>query len=180
MREPLRCSTSYSGAPLASKMRDSRADSFCSGFFLAGAQFPVLWIFPWERWETLLVAFYLAAVVLLVARGSRVPCGIVCTLTALLTFCQALIRADVPAAVGRDRPVSCCGRALPPFALPNSDPRGAVRPRWWRNAILPSAYRVSQRSYRRTSQRSNFSRILAPSSRGYTYPSLRPRCFLTL
>ena len=70
------------------------------GFFLAAVQFPVLWIFPWERWETLLIPFYLAAVVLLVVRRSRIPFGIVCVLTVLLAFGQALIRAEVPVAVG--------------------------------------------------------------------------------
>jgi hypothetical protein len=65
------------------------------GFFFAAAQFPVLWIFPWERPETLLTAFFLAAIVQLIVHRSRMPFALVCLLTALLSFGQALVRADV-------------------------------------------------------------------------------------
>ena len=70
------------------------------GFFLTVAQFPILWIFPWDRPETLLTAFYLAAIVLLVVQRSRVRFGIVCLLTVLLSLGQALVQADVPVTVG--------------------------------------------------------------------------------
>jgi hypothetical protein len=70
------------------------------GFFLATTQFPILWIFPWERSETLPTAFYLAAVVILIVRRSRIPFAIVCLLAALLSLGQALMRAEVPVALG--------------------------------------------------------------------------------
>jgi hypothetical protein len=70
------------------------------GFFLTVAQFPILWIFPWDRPEALLTAFYLAAIVLVVVQRSRVRFGIVCLLAVLLSLGQALVQADVPVAVG--------------------------------------------------------------------------------
>jgi hypothetical protein len=70
------------------------------GFFLAAAQFPILWIFPWERWETMPTTFYLAALVLLIVRRSRMPFAIVCLLTIFLTLGQALMRTEVPVALG--------------------------------------------------------------------------------
>jgi hypothetical protein len=70
------------------------------GFFLTAAQFPILWIFPWERPETLPTTFYLAAVVLLIVRRSRMPFALVCLFVLLLTLAQALTRADVPVVVG--------------------------------------------------------------------------------
>jgi hypothetical protein len=70
------------------------------GFFLAAVQFPILWIIPWDRPETLPTAFYLAAVVLLIVRRSRIPFAIVCLFTALFSLAQALVRSDVPVALG--------------------------------------------------------------------------------
>lgn len=70
------------------------------GLFFAAAQFPVLWIFPWERSETLPTAAYLAAIVLLIVRRSRMPFVLVCLLTLLLGLFQALVRADVPVLAG--------------------------------------------------------------------------------
>jgi len=70
------------------------------GFFLAALQFPVLWIFPWERPETLPTAFYLAAIVFLVVQRSRMRFAIVCVLAILLSLGQAFMRADAPVAVG--------------------------------------------------------------------------------
>jgi hypothetical protein len=70
------------------------------GFFLAATQFPILWIFPWERWEPLPTAFYLAAIVILIVRRSRIPFAIVCLLAALLSLGQALMRTEVPVALG--------------------------------------------------------------------------------
>lgn len=70
------------------------------GLFLAAAQYPVLWIFPWERPETLPCAVYLAAIVLLVARPRRIPFAVICVFTLILSLGQALIRADVPVIVG--------------------------------------------------------------------------------
>ncbi|MDA4132523.1 MAG: hypothetical protein OK454_05275 [Thaumarchaeota archaeon] len=64
------------------------------GFFFAAVQLPVLWIFPWERTETLPTAFYLAAIVFLVVRRSRIPFALVCLLAILLTFVQAFFRSD--------------------------------------------------------------------------------------
>jgi hypothetical protein len=70
------------------------------GLFFTAAQFPVLWIFPWERSETLPTAAYLAAVVLLIVRRGRMPFVLVCLLALLLSVGQALVRADVPFLVG--------------------------------------------------------------------------------
>ena len=70
------------------------------GLFLAAAQFPILWIFPWARPETLPTAFYLAAIVLLIVHRSRMPFAVVCLLATLLSLGQALARADVPVVVG--------------------------------------------------------------------------------
>lgn len=70
------------------------------GFFFAAAQLPILWIFPWERFETLPTAFYLAAIVLLVVRRGRIPFVIVCLLALVLSIVQALVRADVTFAAG--------------------------------------------------------------------------------
>ncbi len=64
------------------------------GFFFAAVQLPVLWIFPWERLETLPTAFYLSAIVLLVVRRGRTPFALVCLATILLSFAQALMRSD--------------------------------------------------------------------------------------
>ena len=70
------------------------------GFFLAATQFPIMWIIPWDRSETLPTAFYLAAVVLLIVHRSRIPFAIVCLLVTLLSLAQALVRSDVPVALG--------------------------------------------------------------------------------
>jgi hypothetical protein len=70
------------------------------GFFLAATQFPILWYFPWERWEPMPTVFYLAAIVILIVRRSRIPFAIVCLLAALLSLGQALMRAEVPIALG--------------------------------------------------------------------------------
>lgn len=70
------------------------------GLFFAASQFPILWIFPWERPETLPTTFYLAALLLLVVRRSRMPFALVCLFTLLLTLGQSLLRADVPFVVG--------------------------------------------------------------------------------
>jgi hypothetical protein len=88
------------------------------GMFFAAAQFPVLWIFPWERPETLPTAFYLAAIALLVVRCGRMPFALVCLLTILLSFAQALVRADVPFMVGIAI-VLCAAMAIP-FSRPRA------------------------------------------------------------
>lgn len=70
------------------------------GLFMTAAQFPILWIFPWERPETLPTAFYLAAIVFLVTQRSRMPFTIVCLLAILLSLGQSLLRTDAPLTVG--------------------------------------------------------------------------------
>jgi len=70
------------------------------GLFLAAIQFPILWIFPWERPETLPTTFYLAAIVFLVVHRSRMPFALACLFTVLLSLFQALMRADVPVVIG--------------------------------------------------------------------------------
>jgi hypothetical protein len=70
------------------------------GFFFTAVQLPILWIFPWERTETLPTAFYLAAIVLLVVRRSRMPFALVCLLAIVLTLIQALMRSDATVIAG--------------------------------------------------------------------------------
>jgi hypothetical protein len=70
------------------------------GFFLAALQFPVLWIFPRERPETLPTPFYRAAIVFVIVQRSRLRFVFVCLLATLLSIGQAFMRADVPVAVG--------------------------------------------------------------------------------
>jgi hypothetical protein len=69
-------------------------------FFLAITQFPILWIFPWERAETLPTALYLAAVVVLVACRNRIPFPVLSLLIVALSLGQGLMRADVPVVLG--------------------------------------------------------------------------------
>jgi hypothetical protein len=69
------------------------------GFFFAAAQFPVLWIFPWERPETLPTAFYLATVTLVIL-SRRISMALACPFAILLSFGQALARTDAPMVVG--------------------------------------------------------------------------------
>jgi hypothetical protein len=97
----------------------SRAHRFVTlGLFFAAAQFPILWIFPWERPETLPTAFYLAVIVLLVVRRGRMPFALACLLTILLSFAQALVRADVPFMVGIA--ITLCAAMAIPFSRPRA------------------------------------------------------------
>jgi hypothetical protein len=70
------------------------------GLFLAATQFPILWIFPWDRPETQPTALYLAALVLLVAGRSKTGFGPACLWAVALSLTQALLRADVPIIAG--------------------------------------------------------------------------------
>jgi hypothetical protein len=70
------------------------------GFFLTATQFPILWIFPWDRPETLPTFLFLTAIVLLIVGRGRMPFAVACLLTVLLSFGQALMRADVPIVTG--------------------------------------------------------------------------------
>ena len=88
------------------------------GFFLAAAQFPILWIFPWARPETLPTAFYLAAIVLLIVHRSRIPFAVACVLATLLSLGEALMRADVPVVVGAA--VLLAAAMATPFSRPRS------------------------------------------------------------
>ncbi len=90
------------------------------GLFFAAAQFPILWIFPWERPETLPTTFCLAALVLLVVRRSRIPFAVVCLLAALLSLAQALMRSDVPVVLGAAILISAA------MAIPFPRPRSHI------------------------------------------------------
>jgi hypothetical protein len=70
------------------------------GLFFAAIQLPILWIFPWERNETLPTTFYLSAMVLLIVRRSRMPFALVCIITIFLTLVQALMRSDATVITG--------------------------------------------------------------------------------
>jgi len=85
------------------------------GLFLAAIQLPVLWIFPWGRPETLPCAAYLAAIVFLVARRSRMPFAIICLLTVLLSLGQAFLRADLVVIAGAA--ILLCAALAIPFPI---------------------------------------------------------------
>jgi hypothetical protein len=64
--------------------------------FLAMVQFPMAWVVPWQRPETMPSAFYVALALLCVARGGRKWLGLL-----LVASCvQALVRADVALVLG--------------------------------------------------------------------------------
>lgn len=98
-------------------------NSFCSGtpayravmlaFFLAISQLPVLWIFPWERAETLPTALYVAAVVLL-ASARAIPFAAAFAGICLLTLVQGFLRAEVPTEIGIAFVVAAVFRAAAP------------------------------------------------------------------
>ena len=115
----LRQSTVYTQAGLAGR-------AAFLGFFLAASQFPVLWIFPWSRPETLPTALYLATVVALVQARWRGP-GTFGTLFFALaaSSAQSLLRAEVPVVMGAavvafalfSRPIQAQRRKLIPLGL---------------------------------------------------------------
>lgn len=75
-------------------------DAIRFAFFLAAAQLPILWIFPWERHETLPSAFYLAALVYAVARKNQRNWLVTLALVSVLTLAQSFARTDIPIIVG--------------------------------------------------------------------------------
>ncbi len=89
----------FSSSARVKVARDSHRAALLA-FFLAITQFPILWIFPWERPETLPTALYLAAVVVLVACRNRIPVPLLCLLIVALSLGQSLMRADVPVVLG--------------------------------------------------------------------------------
>lgn len=68
------------------------------GFFLATIQFPLAWVLPWQRPETMPTAFFLAAASVIMLRLKRSPIWIV--VLACLTLLQGLTRADAPCFYG--------------------------------------------------------------------------------
>jgi hypothetical protein len=68
-------------------------------FFFAMVQLPVLWIFPWERIETLPTMLYVAAAALVVV-DDEIPLSLACVLTVVLSLMQALNRTDAPLVLG--------------------------------------------------------------------------------
>lgn len=72
---------------------------FAFGLFFAAAQLPILWIFPWERPETLPTMFFLAAASIVILE-SRIPLALACLLAVVLSFAQSLARTDAPAFLG--------------------------------------------------------------------------------
>jgi hypothetical protein len=66
--------------------------------FLAFIQFPMMWVVPWQRPETLPSALYLACAVTLLARPTRRMLWSV--LLIALTIWQAFVRADVAVIFG--------------------------------------------------------------------------------
>ena len=68
------------------------------GLFLAFLCFPIMWVVPWQRIETVPTAFYLACALALLGLGARRAW---CTWTLLgLTVWQGFVRSDVPAVLG--------------------------------------------------------------------------------
>jgi hypothetical protein len=70
----------------------------CAIFF-AVVQFPILWIFPWERPETLPTMGYLAVISLVIVE-ERVALPLACLLAVLLSLMQSTARTDAPLVMG--------------------------------------------------------------------------------
>ena len=70
-----------------------------SGIFFGVVQLPILWIFPWDRPETLPTMGYLA-VITLVILNERIALAWACLLAVVLSFGQSLARTDAPLVVG--------------------------------------------------------------------------------
>jgi hypothetical protein len=68
--------------------------------FLAAAQLPILWIFPWERHETLPTAFFVSAIVYIVAGKTRRHWVVSLLIVTVLALGESFARADVPVVVG--------------------------------------------------------------------------------
>jgi hypothetical protein len=85
------------------------------GLFFATVQFPILWIFPWERPETLPTMFYLAVVSLIVL-SRRLPLLPACRLAVLASFAQAFARTDAPMLFG----LALLAAAAIGFSMPRS------------------------------------------------------------
>ena len=68
--------------------------------FLAAVQFPVLWIFPYERPETLPTLLYVAATAMLVVYYERFTLAGALLGTAVLSVLQATARGDAPVIMG--------------------------------------------------------------------------------
>ncbi len=68
------------------------------GFFLAAIQFPLAWVLPWQRPETMPTAFFIAAASVIMLRLRHSPVWIV--VLACLTLLQSLTRADAPCFYG--------------------------------------------------------------------------------
>ncbi|MBS1798294.1 MAG: hypothetical protein JSS95_00565 [Acidobacteria bacterium] len=66
--------------------------------FLAFIQFPLTWVVPWQRPETLPNTFYLAGVLWLLSKQTRGVLPIVSLL--VLTLWQSFVRADIPFVFG--------------------------------------------------------------------------------
>jgi hypothetical protein len=109
----------FSSSARVNAARDSHRATLLA-FFLAITQFPILWIFPWERPETLPTALYLAAVVVLVACPNRIPFPLLGLLIVTLSLGEALMRADVPVVLGA---ALLLGAAL---AIPLPRPRSSI------------------------------------------------------
>lgn len=86
------------GSPVFATARRVERVGLC-GLFFAAVQLPVLWIFPWERPETLPTMGYLAVIaVILVSR--RIPFALACVLALGASAVQAFARTDAPMVVG--------------------------------------------------------------------------------
>ncbi|MEI9981448.1 MAG: hypothetical protein WDN23_21120 [Edaphobacter sp.] len=66
--------------------------------FLAALQFPIAWVVPWQRPETLPSAAYLAASLLIIPRAITRP--VLYIVLFLLTLWQAFVRSDIPFVFG--------------------------------------------------------------------------------
>ncbi len=69
------------------------------GIFFAVVQFPILWIFPWERTETLPTMGYLAMVSLVIVE-ERIALPLACLLAVLLSLMQSVARTDAALVIG--------------------------------------------------------------------------------
>ncbi len=70
------------------------------GLFLAALQLPMLWIYPWERPETLPTAFYVALIALLGLHYEWISLPVSLVIAAALSPMQASMRGDAPVIMG--------------------------------------------------------------------------------
>ena len=70
-----------------------------AGIFFGAVQFPILWIFPWDRVETLPTMGYLAVISLVIVE-ERITLPLACLLAVVLSLVQSTARTDAALVAG--------------------------------------------------------------------------------